>query len=248
MGGTILRKDMDGRSLSNQPSVGVPLAISNLQNLDLSLEEKYSCLCYLGYRILDKYDITTLKHLSENYSNPDFVFSEIAKSVEETRGDYNQTRWFASLAILNIYIRCIIKNETITEEELEFFDDIDYVKSYPRSFVNIVRMCCMLYATKVRRLKLKSNEPEMLSLLMRIINHYKTAISFYVFHKRYPESTYIVHESHEAIQSIFAIMSLITDRQYSINVWKSHSATESVKYFNQCLLIIFGKRNLIIPG
>lgn len=241
---SVEKNDMKGRSLSDKPSIGVPLALNNLQNLKLLPNEKYSCLCYLGYRVLDKYDISQHKDISENYSNVDFLMSEIARyknKLHQTSfySDFIDTRWFICLSMIDIYMRFIIKGEIVSEKELSFFDTSRHIEKHPRCFVNIIRICCMLYLMKA-----KDSDP--FDLLLRIIEYYKMAISSYKTHVRPESRLYIVYESYEAIDVIMSTMNFLKNKDESINRWHLCSANVSVKYINQCLLMIAGRKDLII--
>jgi hypothetical protein len=129
-----------GRDLSNKPEVGIPLALEILNDPETHRDDILSCVCYLGYRVLDG------TYTDVNFLWPRILDAyEMAKSISTPEDpEWFRSRWISSYTILQIYFKLIIFNEVVPLELLQFLTESEHSFHHPPQLPNVMRGWVML--------------------------------------------------------------------------------------------------------
>lgn len=129
-----------GRTLSDKPNVGIPLALEIINDPKTHRDDYLSAACYLGYRLLDG-----------TYKDVDFLWPKIQEGynfahtiVPPAEPDWFRSRWISSYNMLQIYIKILILNEKIPIDLLTAQTTSKHEQYHPPQLPNVMRGWAML--------------------------------------------------------------------------------------------------------
>lgn len=129
-----------GRQLSENPDLGIPLALENLNDPECHRNDILSSTCYLAYRIFEG-----------TYDNKDFVWGKIQEcklgwipSIKVPEDAlWFKSRWESSFDILEIYFRMIVLNESTPIQLIKKLAQSQHAINHPPQIVNVLRANAM---------------------------------------------------------------------------------------------------------
>ena len=158
-----------GRDLSNKPEVGIPLALSIINDPETHRDDFLCSTCYMGYRLLDG-----------TYTDAHFIFPKIQEAYAQAHTitappdpEWFRARWISSLTILQIYIKLLIFKEDVPVELISSLANSDHAFNHPPQLPNVMRGWAMLilYYYTINQVKLAHK------LTQDAMNVYKKSIN-----------------------------------------------------------------------
>jgi hypothetical protein len=132
------------RTYSNNPEVGIPIALETLNDPESHYYDLISAACHLCYRVLDKtyHDIEYAeKHLLRAI--------ELTDSIPEQEPEWIKTRWKVSISVVYAYFQVLVKNQPLPRKILEECVSETHVSNHPMQMVNVLRAQLLLLADEL---------------------------------------------------------------------------------------------------
>jgi hypothetical protein len=228
-----------GRRHSSKPNLGIPLVLSILSKDNATEIDKSSCLCFLGYRILDNISLIDYG-VDEKY-----IIDEIRKcekfwlSFKPTTLEEHSliSRWGLSLGILDAYLKCLYEKSDMSEGYLLRFNDLKHVKYHPPSIVNFLRLLSMLC---VKKHKKNNNDPTNKLIAQNMVLGFKTSVEHYSLRT---EDSYkrFVYQHGEASKCITTTFDVLHEKKRFLKYWKEMQDIKSCGNFFKSLITINGE-------
>ena len=124
-----------GREYSSKPEIGIPLALEILADPETHRDDILSCVCYLGYRVLD-----------ETYTDINFLWPKIVDAYEMAKTistpndpEWFRSRWISSYLILQVYFKLLIFNEDTPVDLLTTLAESEHAFHHPPQLPNVMR-------------------------------------------------------------------------------------------------------------
>jgi len=122
------------RTLSYNPEVGIPEALSIINDPDSHRDDFIGASCYLSYRLLDG-----------SYNDFEIAWSSLNKSIMfadamEPEPAWFRTRWQVSLALIYAYVDVVVRKNPLPRNILEKCVTEEHVTNHPLQTVNVMRL------------------------------------------------------------------------------------------------------------
>jgi hypothetical protein len=199
---------ISGRKYSNDPSLGIPIALKVLNDLESHRDDRLSATCYMGYRVIEG-----------KYADIDYVWSHIQHSLEavntflDTEPLWFKTRWQVSITLLSVYFETSVLKRPLNVKLLQSLCKEEHILNHPPQMVNIIRSQVLLVADKFfKNSNLSVNgRHSIINKSLSIIDLYRLAQRQYkiIQHKEHV----FIYESGEAMEALTTLLEL----KFSIN-------------------------------
>jgi len=134
------------RTLSYTPEVGIPEALSIINDPDSHRDDFIGASCYLSYRLLDG-----------SYTDFEIAWSSLNKAITladmmEPEPAWFRTRWQVSLALIYAYVDVVVRKNPLPRNILEKCVTEEHVTNHPLQTVNVMRAQLLLAADELFRI------------------------------------------------------------------------------------------------